>query len=382
MTGQRRRAGRWVVLGLLAITAFAVVTAWLSAPRLGGRMDPEATSPGGARALVTLLRDRGVEVIVARNVDEVEKAARPDSLLLVAETANTRGDDLLNRLAAVPGDRLVVEPTVRSREVLAPELALSRDGQPARQPDCSLREANRAGPAQIEGGDIYERADDDSLAGSLTGPLTRCYGGALVRYNSDGRTVTVVGAADFMTNGSLLKEGNAALAMNLTGDRARLIWYAPQRPQGDRSADATVAELIPDAFFWVVAQLCVVTALLALWQGRRLGPLVAEKLPVVVRASETVEGRARLYRSRRARDQAAAALRTATLQRVTPRLGLGINPSENAVVAAVGPLIRTRHGADEPTVQRILFGPPPDTDSDLFGLAQALDDIERQVSQS
>lgn len=374
MTGQRRRAGRWVVLGLLAITAFAVVTAWLSAPRLGGRMDPDATSPAGARALVTLLRDRGVEVIVAASVDDVERAARPDSLLLVAETANTRGDDLLNRLAAVPGDRLVVEPTVRSREILAPGLTLSRDGQPDRQPDCPLREANRAGPVQIEGGDIYE--------GALTGPLTRCYGGALVRYTSDGRTVTVAGTADFMTNGALLKEGNAALAMNIAGDRARLIWYAPQRPQGDRSADATVAELIPDAFFWVVAQLCLVTALLALWQGRRLGPLVAEKLPVVVRASETVEGRARLYRSRRARDQAAAALRTATLQRVTPRLGLGINPSENAVVAAIGPPIRTRRGADEPTVHRILFGPPPDTDSDLFGLAQALDDIERQVSQS
>lgn len=374
MTGQRWRAGRWVVLGLLAITAFAVLTAWLSAPRLGGRMDPEATSPAGARALVTLLRDRGVEVIVAASVDDVERAARPDSLLLVAETANTRGQDLLNRLAAVPGDRLVVEPTVRSREVLAPGLTLSRDGQPDRQPDCPLREANRAGPAQIEGSDIYERTDD--------GPLTRCYGGALVRYTSDGRTVTVAGTAEFMTNGALLKEGNAALAMNLAGDRARLIWYAPQRPQGDRSADATVAELIPDAFFWVVVQLCLVTALLALWKGRRLGPLVAEKLPVVVRASETVEGRARLYRSRRARDQAAAALRTATLQRVIPRLGLGSNPSENAVVAAVGPPIRTRYGLDEPTVHRILFGPPPDTDSDLVGLAQALDDIERQVSQS
>ena len=166
--------------------------------------------------------------------------------------------------------------------------------------------------------------------------------------------------------------------MNLTGDRARLIWYAPQRPQGDRSADATVAELIPDAFVWVVAQLCLVTALLALWQGRRLGPLVAEKIPVVVRASETVEGRARLYRSRRARDQAAAALRTATLQRVTPRLGLGVNASESAVTTAVS----LRHGAPEPTVHRILFGPPPNTDSDLFELAQALDDIERQVSQS
>ena len=43
----------------------------------------------------------------------------------------------------------------------------------------------------------------------------------------------------------------------------------------------------------------------------------------MVRASETVEGRGRLYRSRRARDRAADALRTATLQRLLPRLGLG-----------------------------------------------------------
>ena len=370
MIGQRRRAGRWAVLGLLAIIAFAVATAWLTAPRLGGRMDPDATTPAGTRALVTLLRERGVEVVVAQSVDDVEQTARPDSLLLVAETANTRGDDLLKRLASVPGDRLVVEPTVRSREVLAPGLKLSRDGLPTGQPDCTLREANRAGLAQIETADIYEPTGD--------GPLTRCYGGALVRYASDGRTITVVGTADFMTNGSLLKEGNAALAMNLTGDRARLIWYAPQRLQGDGSADATIGELIPDAFVWVVAQLCLVAALMAWWQGRRLGPLVAEKLPVVVRASETVEGRARLYRSRRARGQAASALRTATLQRVIPRLGLGRTASESAVVAAVG----ARQGIDERTVARILFGPPPDTDSDLFHLAQALDDIERQVSQS
>ena len=90
---------------------------------------------------------------------------------------------------------------------------------------------------------------------------------------------------------------------------------------------------------WIVWQLCLAVVLLALWKGRRIGPLVAEELPVVVRASETVEGRGRLYRSRRARDRAADALRTATLQRLLPRLGLGPNadagrrgrrPSRNA----------------------------------------------------
>ncbi|MCH9722491.1 MAG: DUF4350 domain-containing protein [Actinomycetia bacterium] len=370
MTVRRRRPGRWVALGLLAIIGFAVITAWLTAPRLGGRMDPEATSPNGAHALVALLRQQGVEVVVAETVDDVERAARPDALVLVAETSNTRGQALLDRLASVPGDLLVVEPNVSSREVLASGVTLSRSSRPESEPNCALREANRAGSAQLETGDTYGPAGDD--------PVTRCYGGVLVRYSADGRAVTVVGTADFMTNGSLLKEGNAALAMNLTGDRSRLIWYAPQSLQGERSDGAEIGDLLPDAVFWVVAQLCLVVVLLGFWQGRRLGPLVAEQLPVVVRASETVQGRARLYRSRRARGQAAAALRAAVLQRVTPRLGLGHNPSQTAVVTAVS----RRSGTDDHAVQRILFGPPPDTDSALFHLAQALDDIERQVSQS
>ena len=118
--------------------------------------------------------------------------------------------------------------------------------------------------------------------------------------------------------------------------------------------------------------------LVALWKARRLGPLVAENLPVVVRASETVEGRGRLYRSRRARDRAAAALRTATLQRLAPRLGLSSQATPSAVVGAVV----ARTGGDPVTVHHTLFGPPPSTDTDLVDLAHALDDIERQVAHA
>ena len=38
-------------------------------------------------------------------------------------------------------------------------------------------------------------------------PVTRCYEGAVVRYRDAGRTVTVVGTADFMTNSGLLQAG-------------------------------------------------------------------------------------------------------------------------------------------------------------------------------
>jgi hypothetical protein len=181
-----------------------------------------------------------------------------------------------------------------------------------------------------------------------------------------------------MTNGGLLQAGNAALAMNLAGDRPRLIWYAPHQIEGETSSPASVLDLIPENVRWIVWQLWLVVLLVALWKGRRLGPLVAEELPVVVRASETVEGRGRLYRSHRARDRAAAALRTAILQRLLPRLGLGPDAPAPAVVMTVA----ERSRADPGFVSYYLFGPPPATDNDLLQLARALDEIERQVTHT
>ena len=191
------------------------------------------------------------------------------------------------------------------------------------------------------------------------------------------RTVTVVGNTDFMTNGGLLRAGNAALAMNLAGQHPRLVWYAPQHIEGGSSGKGTIFDLIPDNVTWMVVQLWLTVALVALWKGRRVGPLVAEDLPVVVRASETVEGRGRLYRSRRARDRAAQALRSAALQRMLPRLGLAVDTPPPAVVLAIAQHTRS----DPESLWHMLFGPPPATDADLVQLARALDDIERQVAR-
>jgi len=261
----------------------------------------------------------------------------------------------------------------RTRDELAPEIRV--DGATTfsdSTPDCDMREATRAGEVQFGLSDAY------AAAGKV--PVVRCYGGALVRYTDKGREVTVVSTADFMTNSGLLKQGNAALAMNLAGSHPRVIWYAPQRSEGggQSGGGAGITDLIPDQVGWIVLQLCLAVALLAVWKGRRIGPLVAEQLPVVVRASETVEGRGRLYRSRRARDRAAEALRTATMQRMMPRLGLGHDAEPPTVVAAVA----ERCELSPQAVAHTLFGPPPANDPDLVGLAHELDNIERQVAHS
>jgi hypothetical protein len=232
-----------------------------------------------------------------------------------------------------------------------------------------LREANQAGTVDLGPANTY--------VGNAGQAITSCYSGALVRYRDGRGTVTVVGSTDFMTNGGLLRAGNAALAMNLAGQRPRLVWYAPQHIEGESPSATSIVDVMPDRVNWIVLQLCLAVLLIAAWKGRRIGPLVAEKLPVVVRASETVEGRGRLYRSRRARDRAAQALRGATLQRLLPRLGVGADTSMPALVIAVA----QRSRSDPKTVRHILFGPSPTTDADLVHLARALDDIERQVAQ-
>ena len=367
---RRRRSWRWLLLALAAICVVAAIGTYLTAPRPGGRMDPASTGSGGAHALVTLLRDRGVTVVVATSVADAENAARPGTLLLFAQTQRVASDSLLHRLAAIPGDRLLVEPTSRARAALAPGIRHGGDTEADTKPDCALREADRAGSVDFGPTKTYSAVDGRTV--------TSCYGGALVRYRGDDRTVTVVGSTDFMTNKGLPHAGNAALAMNLAGQQPRLVWYAPQRVEGESSGSTTIFGLIPDNVIWMVLQLWLVVLLIALWKGRRIGPLVAEELPVVVRASETVEGRGRLYRSRRARDRAAQALRAATLQRLLSRLGLGADTSAPAVVIAVA----RRSRAHEESVRHILFGPPPASDADLIQLARALDDIERQVAQT
>lgn len=365
----RRRSWRWAVLTLGVLALIAGIGAYLTAPRPGARMDPASTGPGGAHALVALLRDGGVDVVVVDGIADVEHAARPDTLILVAQSQHLTSA-LLDRLAKAPGDLLLVEPTTRTRAALMPGVRKSAASALDSDPNCSLREAVRAGPVQFGPSEAYDAEDGQ--------PMTRCYQGVLIRYRAGGRTVTAVGSTDFMTNGSLLQAGNAALAMNLAGARPRLIWYAPHQIEGESGPPTSILSLIPDNVAWVVRQLFVVLLLMALWKGRRPGPLVSEELPVVVRASETVEGRGRLYRSRRARDRAAAALRTATLHRLLPRLGLGATASPPAVVTGVA----QRSGADAGYVFGQLFGPPPATDNDLLHLARGLDEIERQVAHS
>jgi len=128
----------------------------------------------------------------------------------------------------------------------------------------------------------------------------------------------------------------------------------------------------------LLAQLAVLTGVLAWWRARRLGRLVTEPLPVTVRASETTLGRGRLYRRARSRGHAAAALRAGAASRMALRVGLPRSAGATAVIDGVaGATHRTT--AD---VAALIYGPPPSDDANLLRLAGQLDKLESEVRRS
>lgn len=366
----RWRTWAWVLAALAGIVVTALLVT--KPPRPEGYLDPDAVTQRGGHALAQLLRDHGVTVTRATTISEVSDAMRPGSQLMVLDNGNIT-DEILDVLAELPGDRLLLAPFSDTRERLAAQVRItSYQGDEIAEPHCDLREAQRAGVIKTYIGPTY----------TFTNPgpgQVSCYAGTLVRYQDGTHTITVLGDDTPLTNVQLAKQGNAALAMNLAGRSSHLVWYVPERPKVGTSAQPkSLGDLIPDQVSMAIWQLCIVVLLLAIWRGRRLGPVVAEKLPVIVRASETTEGRGRLYRSRRARDLASDSLREAARYRIVRRLGLPVDERPQVITATVA----ERIGRNPMEIHHVLFGPVPTDDQQLSNLTQQLDIIERQVRDS
>jgi Domain of unknown function (DUF4350) len=373
---------RWrVPLGLVALILLGGTVIALLKPTavITGYLDPAGTDAPGARALADILSDRGDKVVrVVTPAAAAAAAAGPGGVTLVITSPRLLSAQQLASLARIAADRVLVGPDQAALAALAPEVRLAGAAPvQALWPGCGLAAAQLAGDADLGGLRLVLRS-----AARALGRQELCYptGGSpsLVRYTAPGRVITVLGSGNALTNGSLAQLGNASLAINLLGGRSRIVWLVPELalPGGALPGrPKSLLSLIPLPAYLVAIQLGVAAVLAALWRARRLGPLVAERLPVVVRASETAEGHAGLYRSRRARGRAAAALRAAMLARTLPALGLAPDARPGEVISAVS----ARSGSGGKAIEAMLFGPAPRDDAALVALADDLDALEREV---
>jgi hypothetical protein len=371
--GGRWRRLRGPLIVFVLLIGAGVISALLVPTSTAGEYDPGSADPNGSRAVATILAEHGVPVrLVRRSTDAAAGATSATTLLVVHSTL--LGPDQLDRLRDSPADLVLVEPDLITLDELAPGVTPAGP-TPSRvtDPECTDPDAAAAGRATA-GGRTY--LVDARFGGCYPDPHNR-RAFTVARSRSGARHVTVLGQGAILRNDSLAVEGNAALALRVLGARSQLRWYLPDPAELAASGGApTVGELVPSWVPWVVAQVAIAAGIALLWRARRLGRLVTEPRPVVVRSAETQEGRARLYRQAGARGLAAATLRTATLRRLATRLGVPVQaePRDVATLAAAAA------GQDPVTVADVLLGTAPADDAALVRLASALDELERRAT--
>ncbi|GGC57361.1 DUF4350 domain-containing protein [Hoyosella rhizosphaerae] len=361
------RAARTPVLIVVAVVMLAVITVLVRGDQAATALDPQSPAPSGTRALTTLLQDEGVTTHKAEVFADALQSGAGGTVVIAGPARIPAGN--LTELASAAATVVLIQP---------PEHVLARFGvevshdviarAATRQPDCESPAATAAGPVTL-GGPVY--VSDD--------PIESCYEGNLLVFEHDDTQIVVFGSSDPLVNDNVGDEGNAALSMWLLGQHDNLTWYFPSWNDpafGDEGS--TIIELVPAGWRFGAIQLVIAAILIAVWRARRLGPLVTEPLPVIVRGAETTEGRARLYQRSGDTNHAAATLRAAASRRIRHKLHLPSAADIDVIVTEAARLTGLRVDA----IRTLLDGQPLTDDGALITLARELDDLECAIDDA
>lgn len=370
-----KRTAFWSIGSAIAVIIAIVflVARGVSAPG-GVFLAATNPAPGGAMAVVEVLRDQGVNVEVVGTQREAASALDgADATLLVHDAEGYLEPEQLNGIGRLAAHTVLIEPGFVQLRELAPHIGAAGSVEGELTADCSIPAVRSSGAVLGDGSGYRVTGDTDGVTTCLSSGDDVF---SLIQAENDGRTVTVLGASAALTNEHVGELGNAALALGLLGEHATLVWYQPTLADVD-GGSATIADLTPAWLSPVLALMFLVVIAAGVWQGRRMGPLVVEHLPVTVPANETMDGRARLYQKASARLRALDALRVGTISRLAVVCGLPRTASVDDVAAFTASIT----GTNLQEVRWLLLDAEPATDRDLITLSDDLLTLEKAAVQ-
>ncbi|CAN5141482.1 DUF4350 domain-containing protein [soil metagenome] len=369
-----KRSLFWVGVVAFLVVLILIVLGTAGSQAGGTRLDIENPAPPGTRAVAEVLRQQGVTVTGTSSLADTRRAITdPDrTTLLIYDPGLYLSDDQLREALSLAETVIIADASFDEVSTVAPELALAGYAGGTLRADCDLPAARKAGTITSDG--VGYRLVDGSAATLCFGSEDDAY--SLVQLDRSGGSVVVLGATSALTNEHIVEEGNAALALNLLGEHPDLVWYLPSADDLPLAEPQDLGSLSPPWLTPALTLLVLTFVAGAVWRGRRLGPLVVENLPVTVRASETMLGRARLYQKSAARLRALDALRIGSVQRLASLCGLPRTATVDDVVAAVA----SATGEQVAGIRRLLVDAVPAGDAELVVLSDELLELERDVA--
>ncbi|MGW0038036.1 DUF4350 domain-containing protein [Gordonia sp. NPDC003376] len=404
----RRRIGLWIGIPVIVVLLIAVIVAMIAlvggtAARDKGNhnlLDPENYGAPGTSALAAIIADHGVDVKIVRGLSDLRVTPRPDehTTVVVSNTAVLRSDTAQAFDERVHGaDRIVLlSPSTTTLSLL--DWPIDGDRDPGIVPPGDSVTAGCSAPGiatddAVTAQSYGYRAVD---SGSSPADVHNCF------RVGDAAQVAIAPApltgpdrvalnATMTTNEQLEQFDNAGVSVRLLASTDHILWYVPQADDVASASDEEsilprfVGPMFLLAFFVVVA--------LALWRGRRFGPVATEPLPAVVRAIETTRSRGRLYRRAADASRTAAILRIHTLERIGGYLGLpydpgraisaiGAVPVDDPAVTTLCDAVATLTGYDPGQVSALLAGPLPTDDAGLLTFTTELTTLEKEVRRT
>lgn len=381
-TGKSRllqRWNRWKTL-VIIVTCVLLIGFLTTIIRPSGNkipMHPQNAEPNGAMALTQILRNNGVEVTVTGSTAEARALADSSTTVFVYDTFVVE-PEFFRAVYEAGSDLVIVDPATSTINQLDLGLRLENTSAKTTHPDpvdaqCAAPHAQSARQIMSQNSGFSRNEESDAqLCFTIdgVGPYAA---------SSDNR-VHLFATPDLFQNENLARFGNAALTIGALGNQEKLVWFLPTTMQNspDSQEDSPLLVFLPPWFTSALVLAGFIAAALAVWRGRRMGRLVSEPLPVVVRGAETTVGLGQVYRRTNEVAHAASAIRAGAALRCAQRLGISPTSSSSDLAAAIARAVNRPYEEIAP----IFLGPLPTSSADLIRLAQTLDHLESEVHSS
>ncbi len=371
-----RRARFWIVIAVILAIIVAAYMALVPQSVSEQPLSPTGTGMTGSGALVQVLRQHGVSVTATTSLAATKRTIsnERDTTVLVYDPSHYLDAGQLAIIRHLAADVVFVSPGASAVRSLDANIRLIGTSAPSPAAHCAVPAALKA--ARIaDGGHAYRVAAGAKSYSTCFPSGDNDY--SLIQHSTGSTSLTVVGATRAFSNRYIVDGGNAALAINLLGANRNLVWYLPSiEDLGASGQTVSAAQAAPAWFttFGVLVLLVVIAA--AVWRGRRFGPLVVERLPVVVRSSETMEGRARLYQTSSARTHALDSLRIGAIARIGHLCGLPRTADVDQVISAAADVT----GRDIRDIRDVLIDAIPRNDAELVRRSDDLLQLEKDIA--